>query len=149
MSGQINESRELLSILLPTRLCPLLVPNVVVAEIIEMSTVRQLDNTPSWQVGMIDWRGKDLPLFLFEGFADTQTQYSVVERPVVAVMNSVTERALPAYALVCCGIPKLITVKPDDIETFEAVNTQIERVRVRVQLEEAIVPSLEYLESKA
>ncbi len=135
------------SLMIPLAGSTLLVPNVAVAEVIGYSEPAPVSDAPDWVLGVLDWRGHRIPLISFEALrGDPVPSLSAQAR--IAVVNTVTgDRRVPFYALVTAGIPRLIRVGADELQTAGALEPAAgELARVQVNGVAAVIPDLERLE---
>ncbi len=138
---------DILTIILPTYLTPLILPNVAIAEIINYEAITECENElPAWCIGYFNWRGREVPLIAFDAFTDPEIGYSLDASHRIAIINAVTETTLPFYAIVSKGIPKLLRLRATDLDDLEGVEHASERIRILVNDEETIIPNLDYLE---
>lgn len=143
----MSEVLEIISsFYLPVCTGKLLLPNVSVAEVVEYQQPEQSDG-PEYHLGMVRWRGIQVPLVSFE-LANDQ-RFSVSKTSRIAVINSVGEHngKLPFFAMVTQGIPRLVKITEESIEHSPEKPGPAESAKVRVDGEEASIPNLAYLES--
>lgn len=140
-TGQIS------SLFIPVSHKNLLLPNAAVAEIIDYVPPEPVAGTPDWFLGYALWRGVRLPVISYD-LANGETQGPISPRARIAVINSIGEhhKALPFFALVSQGIPRLVKVQEEEITEQDETGGPADRMRVRVSGEDACIPDLEYLE---
>jgi len=144
-------SNEIYALLVPVNKQRLLLPRTAVREIVRYMSAKELDNTPNWLRGMINWQGKNIPLVSFEGMCG----HPIPEdnsRTRIAVMTALNEK-MPhgAYAVYVQGFPQLIGVNETDLKVdsesrFPAdapIITQLRLFNDRPQ-----IPNLEYVEEQ-
>lgn len=127
----------------------LLVPNVAIAEVmpfIEPQTAG--DDAPDWLLGHIDWRGHRLPLISVEAVQGDPCP-AIDRETRVAVINTIKgEGGVPFYAIITRGIPHLVRLGEEDVESTGALEpARGELARVVVDRERATIPDLDTLES--
>lgn len=136
------------SFYLPVTGGKLLLPNVSVAEVVAFQEPEQDDvSNPDYYLGKIRWRGLMLPLLSFEIANESRFELSSASR--IAVINSVgvSNEELPFFAVVTQGIPRLVKITEESIESTEEQPGPAQAAVVRVDGEEASIPNLEFLES--
>lgn len=138
------------SLYLPVDGGKLILPNVNVAEVIEYVRPEEVAGTPDYFLGYIEWRGIRVPLLSFEQVNGSP----IPDRNIqvrIAVLNSVgTDNAkLPFVAIMTQGLPRLVKVSKDIIQSADLSESVAEHSRIRVDGEDAIIPNVEHLESLA
>jgi chemosensory pili system protein ChpC len=126
----------------------LLVPNTVVAEVIDYREVEETPNMPEWLPGMISWRGRRVPLISFEKLLGQELAFHSEETRFV-ICNTLNGNAnIPFIALQIEGLPHLSVVSSDMLET-EGEAPHYERAiqaYLRLNGESVIVPNIDVLE---
>lgn len=124
----------------------LLLPNVSVAEVVEFQELVEQEG-PEYFLGIIQWRGISVPLISYELANEQAFSFSTGSR--VAVINSIGKdnERLPFFAIATQGIPRLVKISEDSIESAAEKSGPAEASRVRVDGEEASIPDLLFLES--
>lgn len=140
------------SLLVPLRDRTLLIPNIAIAELIPYHPLAPVEEAPDWLMGILSWRGYDLPVISFEAVrGDTRPQPD--EQMHIAVMNSVKgEGGAPFYAVITAGIPHLARLGEGDLQyngAFDANAANGELARVQIENERAVIPDLDALEALA
>ncbi len=146
-----THSNEVYSLMIPTVLGNILLPNSSVAEIVPFSNVELFEgqsDMPDWFLGHLLWRGKNIPLIsvdLISGASDPEAN----KRSRVAVAHTLNaNRELPYIAIVVQGIPRLSHVSSDNIKCLETEDLpDSERMRVSVDNVNASIPDLDKLEA--
>jgi chemosensory pili system protein ChpC len=136
------------SLYLPMAGDKLLLPNVSVAEVVGYQEPVKSPGTPDHYLGLVRWRGIDVPLICFE-LANRTGQYEHAPGARIAVINTIGEQTerIPFFALLTQGIPRLIKVSSELIKEGEKPVGPAESLRVRVDGEDAIIPNIDYLET--
>ncbi|WP_297527280.1 chemotaxis protein CheW [Thiohalobacter sp.] len=135
------------SLMVPLAGSTLLVPNVAVAEVVGYSEPAPVSDAPDWVLGVMDWRGHRIPLISFEALRGEPVP-ALSAQARIAVLNTVTgDRRVPFYALVTAGIPRLLRVGADDVQSAGALEPATgELARVQVNGMPAVIPDLKRLE---
>jgi chemosensory pili system protein ChpC len=128
----------------------LLVPNVAIAEVVNYQPLELLQEGPPWLLGSLRWRDQQLPVVSMEslcGFGLPQSERGTR----ISIVNSVRPNsALPFYAMVTAGIPRLISADEDALgESLLAVRSLPDTVADCIQIgnEEALIPDLEAIQA--
>jgi len=128
----------------------LLVPNVAIAEVISYQPLDLIQDGPDWLLGALRWREQLLPVLSVEslcGFGSPQGERGAR----ISVLNSVNgSSALPFYAMVTAGIPRLIKADADALgDSMLAARSLPDTVADCVQIgnEEALIPNLEIIQT--
>jgi len=97
----------------------LLLPSSVVAEVVSYERpVPMSGDYPSWLLGRFNWRGLRVPCLSFEGL-NGGAGMTPASRGRVLILKALTDRPdLPYFAIVAQGIPRLISVDAESLETM-------------------------------
>jgi len=100
----------------------IIVPNALVAEIISVKDVQELDNAPDWYLGQLNWRGTDVPLVSFEAAAgDSASKVNLNTQAVVINGAGVdgSDEESPYLAMVMSGVPHVSHFSREQIKADE------------------------------
>ncbi|MBD1585303.1 chemotaxis protein CheW [Pseudomonas typographi] len=139
----LERRQTLTALLLPLADRQLVLPNVAVAELIEYRSGTVVPGAPSWHLGNIAWRRRELPLVCFEAACGSAPAQG--ERSHIIVLNAIGGGPLAFYAMLVQGIPR--SVKVDSQLSY--VDVPLARFELAaVQLAEVVakVPDLDGLE---
>lgn len=143
-----NLSVSVRSLMIPMKHDPFLLPNASLAEIVAYSAPGPLENSPEWLLGLLPWRGLDVPLVSFEAmYGEPRVAIGGDER--IAVFNALGgDSRLPFFAVVVQGIPHLIMAN-QSVVTALAEQEAEEGVlaHVLIEAEPAIIPDLDRMEA--
>lgn len=135
---------EVPSLMVPVSGRPLLVPNVAVAEIVPFTAPVPEAGHPPWFLGNIMWRGVKVPVVNIVTMRGDEED-SAGERHI-AIFNGISGKK-PFYGVVTWGIPRLVRVRPQDMEVADGPYTPVDEAFVAVGGELAVIPNLEQIES--
>jgi len=135
-------------VLIPTPGTHLLLPNVCIAEIIPWRRIKMLPGGPSWCMGHIDWRGRIVPVVHYASFADENAPIPTSARCLVVMNRARNPRGLAFYAFVAVGLPRMMQLLEDDLQNNNADLGVADVMQVRVGTEDAVIPSLEFIEGR-
>lgn len=135
---------EIPSLMVPLQGRPMLVPNLAVAEIVPFNAPVPVAGKPSWYLGNIMWRGVKVPVVSMVQLRGDDEDIPSEAR--IAVFNGLSG-ALPFFGVITHGIPRLVRVRPQDIENTEGMYTPVDDAFVAVGGELAIIPNLVQLET--
>ncbi len=97
----------------------MMLPNVAVAEVIEMREAEPVENAPDWMLGSIEWHGIRIPLIAFETL-QTGAPVDIPASARIAVLNRLSEQQAPGfYALLMQGIPRSVRVSREGLGDAE------------------------------
>ncbi len=135
-------------LVLPLNNVSLLVPNTLIAEVIDYKATEAAGQTPEWLTGMLSWRGRNVPVISFERLTGRPTSLINEGRRYVVcnTVNPVSQ--VPFIALEVQGIPHLIMVKNEMLE-HDSKSHQAEPAvlaHLRLNEESVLVPNMEVLE---
>ncbi len=142
-----SENRELPCVLIPIGQTHLLLPNVSVAEILPWRRIKSWPEAPAWCLGLFGWRGETVPVIRFETLNGQQSVPT--SGRALLIMNRARHKTGRAfYGLAADGLPRLIHVSSDDLETQSATLQPAEVAGIRVGSEMALIPNLSYIEEQ-
>lgn len=148
----MSDTQKIIACLyLPVYQQQLLLPNVSVAEVVGYQAPEVAIDKPDYFLGYVTWRGINIPLISYE-VANGQSVTKPSTNTRIAVINSIGDyhEALPFFAILTQGIPRLVKVASDLIKPIKGhtVN-KAEISSIKLDGEEAIIPDLSYLEALA
>ncbi len=148
-----NLPDELRGVIVQTGAGQLLLPNSVITEVLSFSDPDAVDGAPSWLLGLIRWRGWQVPLLDFADLAGVQaraTQLQGGRRRVIVVKALGGNPRLPYMALLADGFPRLVTVKASNLQAPADATDRAACIHAIATLndEEAIIPDLDEVEAK-
>lgn len=144
---QFNDSVPVL--MLPSAQKLLMLPNVNIAEFVVAAAPEPLASSPRWLLGMVAWRGLQVPLIAFEllnGDVDEVRESSTQ----IAILNGISGREeLPFYAIRCTGRPRQAKISEDDLAHDDAATAgRVESSQVLLAGESAVIPDLVVIEAQ-
>ncbi|MBO6557472.1 MAG: chemotaxis protein CheW [Pseudomonadales bacterium] len=127
-----------------------IIPADSIAEIIPYEPLQRIEDTPDWFLGLLGWRGVQVPVVSFEMLTAERASFSLVSvaSASLVIMRGVADQnALPFYALVSQTQPQHQEITPEMLfETGEAVEkTEVSKVRLHNDV--LSVPNLDYIEA--
>jgi chemosensory pili system protein ChpC len=128
----------------------LLLPNAMVAEVLGMRTIDDIDQDVDWVLGTVSWRGWDIPLIDFAVLTGSEAKADVKSSYNLAVLKSINHpEDMPYFAVLSRGIPKLQLVSRGDMQLHEekTINHNAIASLVSIQDEMADIPNMNYLET--
>jgi chemosensory pili system protein ChpC len=136
--------------LIPLHNMRLVLPNTAIAEVISFHKPHPLEDMPPWVMGMLPWRGLQIPLISLETAAMDQAP-ETHRRSRVAVLNTLTgSDQLPFYGIIAQGIPRLMGL--DHSTILDAPNAeQAQKFVLRqvvVEGHPAAIPDLSAIEGE-
>ena len=126
----------------------LLLPNTLVAEVTETIEVKPAGNTPDWLSGFVTWRGRNIPVIVFEELLGMETAGRHDDSRMVVLNTLNNNPRVPFIAMEIQGLPHLSLLKHGMLEYDENANTD-ERViltAMRIDGESLLVPNLDAIE---
>ena len=112
------DTESIKCVILTLRKENVLLPNALVAEILSVKDVQEVDNVPDWYLGKMNWRGADVPLLSFEAAAGVKVSTVNLNTQAVvlyAVGTNDTVDEHPYLALVMSGIPHVSSFTREQI----------------------------------
>lgn len=127
-----------------------MVPADAVAEIIPYEPLQRIDDAPDWFIGLLGWRGIQIPVVSFEIMSIERASFSLVSvasASLVVMRGVLDQQQLPFYAIVSQTFPEAYEINPElIIETGEDTE-KTEVCRVRFQNEMLAIPDVEFVEN--
>lgn len=160
----IETAKKLPCLLLPVEGKTLLLPTAAIAEIISYKTseVEILSDVPVWFIGMLSWRGVQVPLTSLEKMESYLTWNGIVEKEpesnkpsYIAIVNRITKinsnievqkfRQYPFFSISLRGRPKLVRVSEETLKYDNKSKTTDARFLIEVQVEKdiTVIPNLD------
>lgn len=137
------------SVLIPLLEDTLLLPNVVVAEVMNLITPQTRQDMPDWFLGDIGWRGTSVPVVSFEGMMG-QPIVEPAQRGRTIILNTINgEASLPHIGIVAQAIPSLVQVTVESIDLSDSSRepqSSLIKQTVTINDKQAIIPDLDELE---
>ncbi|MCK4586797.1 MAG: chemotaxis protein CheW [Gammaproteobacteria bacterium] len=120
----------------------LVLPNTSIAEVINYSTPSSVKGSPDWYLGMVSWRGINIPLVSFEKANEVKAaRKSKLTR--IAVLNGVSGNdKLSFYGVVVQGIPRLASLDESSIQEIANPTTKLPLAlsQATVADQDAVIP---------
>jgi chemosensory pili system protein ChpC len=142
-----GRSPELHCMLIPAGQETLLLPNSVMAEVIDFQPPTPIEQAPPWLLGHVEWESRQVPVFSFSDLINGSQPTQPSSRSRIMILKSLTEGGrVPYLGLMLGGLPKPITVQPEGLEqTGDEKKALGVFSRVRLEDGDAIVPDLDRL----
>lgn len=136
------------SLIIPLSGIALILPNTAVAEVADYRAPQPISASPDWLLGMMQWRGRTIPLLAFEQFAGLAAGVGGVHARTIVCNTLNRNVTLPFIGLLAQGIPRLTEVKADVLEPTEGEEPAQEAIAARVRFGglEAVIPDLDAIE---
>ncbi len=148
LESSVDEGGEVACLLLPTLALPVLVPNVVVAEVLLSVAIQKEDQFP-WLLGWTQWRGVEVPVLSYESLQDEERSVADNAFAKVAVFHSMNpEGAFLFYGVRLAGNPKLMAVAAHHVGEEGELGDSMLGTAAEVDGLEVVIPDLTSLEKK-
>lgn len=146
---KLSREAEVRSVLLPLADKTLLLPNAVVAEVIDNQTTEDKPDKQDWYLGDLSWRGVTIPLISMEMLLGGESASPSPDGKCV-VLNTLTRRKeLTHIAFHTQQVPSLVRVSAGNISVTEQEDSSDNILRhVEIQNQTALIPDLDALESQ-
>jgi chemosensory pili system protein ChpC len=128
----------------------ILLPQAVVAEIIPYEPLQRVEDTPDWFLGLLGWRGVQVPVASFEMLTVERASFSLVSVSsacLVIVKGLSDQVGLPYYATVAQTEPRLIELLEEMLIATGEMPARTETDRVRFEDAVISVPDLDFVEA--
>ena len=117
----------------------LLLPSAMIAEIVDyQTTTPEQEDAPSWSLGLLAWRGIEIPLISLENINHNAFFTQSPQLKIVVVHGVAQHDALPFWAFVSMDTPKMIRVTEDDLSIADDDEEQEDAIgAMRVNYQQA------------
>lgn len=127
-----------------------ILPAETIAEIIPYEPLQRIEETPDWFLGLLGWRGLQVPVVSFEMLTVERASFSLVSvssASLVIVRATADQGSMPFYSLVSQTQPAFQEISSEMLfETGEATErTEVSKVRLHNDV--LSVPDLDYIEA--
>jgi len=135
------------SAIIPLDGMEMLLPNALVAEVIDYHDPKKIPKAPEWYLGKFQWRGKTLPLISFERIVGTVPQNAGGRMRIVVIYGlGKRRRETPYYGVVARDLPRLSRVGVSNIQADNSgVAHKVVAASVLVDGEKAAIPDVDAL----
>ena len=137
-------SKEIRSIVAPLTYGHVLIPNIVVAELMDFAMPEPLRRAPDWILGELVWNGWQVPVISFEHLITDSSANTVTAKARILVIKTLGESTQVNYiGFVIQGLPKLKKITADNL--IEKLSDELpEGVFSEVSIDdlEAMIPDL-------
>jgi chemosensory pili system protein ChpC len=142
----VKDTQLIKCVILTLRKENVIVPNALVAEIISVKDIEEIENAPSWYLGKMTWRGADVPLLSFEAaggedISKVNLNTQAVVLYAVGKNNEVSDK--PYLGLVMSGVPHVSHFTREQIKTDKEADGDHPMVAQKVRINGASVSILD------
>ena len=145
------EAEELDVYVVPLQKQGIMLPDDTIAEIIPYEPLQRIEESPEWFLGLLGWRGIQVPVASFEMMTVERASFSLVSvasASLVILRGMSDPGSLPYYALVAQTSAVAHKISAEMLfETGESL-ALTESARVRFHNDVLSVPKLDYLEAQ-
>ena len=130
----------------------LIVPADTIAEVIDYEPLQRVEDSPDWLLGLLGWRGVQVPVIAFEVLTLARASFSLVSvsSAVLVILRGVSDQnALPYYALVSQVYPEFSEASREMLFAIDEAVEFTELCRVRFRDEVLSIPDLDTVEKAA
>lgn len=145
----MSEPEQLEVYILEMQKQAVILPVDVVAEIIPYEPLQRMEDTPEWFLGLLGWRGIQVPVVSFEMLTVERASFSLVSvasASLVIVRGDTDQALLPFYALVAQTDPLAHQIIDETLSGTEGKIERTEIAKVRFNNDVLSVPNLDYLQ---
>ncbi len=136
------------SFTLPLNNMTLLVPSTVIAEVLDYREVEPTGHMPDWLLGMLSWRGRNVPVVCFEKMlGQEQPERKSGTRYVVCnTLNGSTR--IPFIAMQIEGMPhlRMVTNEMLTVDSDSVGNDPVVEAYLLLQGGKVILPNMDVME---
>jgi len=142
-----GRSPEIRCLLIPTDGETLLLPLSTIAEVVDITQLQAMNDTPPWLLGQIEWENRQVPVFSFSALINGKDVGTLTARSKIMVLKSLSDSArIPYLGLLLGNLPRPVLVKEDTlVSTGDEKKSLGVYSRITIEEQEAIVPDLDRL----
>lgn len=137
-------SKEIRSIVAPLTYGHVLIPNIVVAELMDFTMPEPLRRAPDWILGELVWNGWQVPVISLEHLISDSSANTITAKARILLIKTLGESTQVNYiAFVIQGLPRLKKITADNL--VEKLSDELpEGVFSEVSIDdlEAMIPDL-------
>ena len=141
--------KEIRTILAPLTNGNILIPNSVVAEILDYKPPEPIKQAPVWLLGELVWHGWQVPVIDYLRLVDDQAGNAITRKARIMIIKTLGESTQVNYiGLVIQGLPRLKTVTAETL--IEKQGEKLPKAlfsKVTIDDMPAMIPELGYLTS--
>ena len=109
-------TKEIRCIVAPLTYGHVLVPNIVVAELMDFTMPEPLRRTPDWILGELVWNDWQVPVISFEHLVSDSSANTVTAKARILIIKTLGESIQVNYiGLIIQGLPKLKKISADHL----------------------------------
>lgn len=141
---------QLSTYIIPMQKQSVLLPQLTVAEIIPYEPLQRLEETPDWFLGLLSWRGVQVPVCSFEMMTVERASFSLVSvsSASLVIIKGLNEyEDLPYHAMVAQTAPEVVDMSEDMLIGVAGNNEKTELTKVRFGDDVISIPDLDYVEN--
>ncbi len=145
----VTEPTQLSVYVLAMQKQAVLLPADTIAEIIPYEPLQRIEETPDWFLGLLGWRGEQVPVVSFEMLTLKRASFSlasVASASLVIIRGTSDQVSLPFYALAVQTQPVAHDIEGGMLFETGEPSEKTELARVRFHNDVFSVPDLDYLE---
>ena len=146
----MSEPKQLEVYVLAMQKQAVILPGDVVAEIIPYEPLQRIGDTPDWFLGLLGWRGIQIPVVSFEMLTVERASFSLVSvasASLVIIRGNTDQALLPFYALVAQTHPAAYEIFDEMLFKTGGTVGRTEIAKVRFNNDVLSIPNLDYLEA--
>jgi len=141
-----NTSNTIHCIIVPIEKTHIVLPNTVVAEVVQFSEPEPIKDTPEWLLGHITWQAWRVPVIDYAALIGLEIDESPVGARIMVVKSLLQGEQMPYIGLVANGLPKLVTISAGML--VEDPNLELTTglfSEVTVENRQAMIPDIDHL----
>lgn len=138
---------EIRTLLTPLTTGNILLPNSVVAEIMEYTSPAPFKKAPAWLLGELAWHGWQVPVVSYLRIINKRSQDTVTKKSRILIIKTLGYSTQLNYiGLLIQGLPKIKTVSADTlIQDQQSAKSKSVFSKVQVDDQEAMIPEIAVL----
>lgn len=127
----------------------LVLPNAAVAEIIGYRDPDAAPVNAPWLQGKVSWRQRQVPVVDFERLLGNAPRAAGIRQRIAVCYAPQTDQHWPLIGVVSQGIPRLLRINRDIVESATAGPAGESAIKMRISIagERLIVPDLSFLQA--
>ena len=138
---------EVHCMMIPAEQENLLLPTSVMMEVMDYHEPSEVESTPPWLLGQVEWENRQVPVFSFSDLINGSDTDKVSSGSKIMILKSLSGSArMPYLGLLLGDLPRPIVVKEANLEeTGDEKKSLGVFSRVAIDEQDAIIPDLDRL----
>ena len=124
-----------------------LLPNAIIAEVVTYKEMDEIEHTPEWLLGSINWRGYHVPVVCYESLIQGEFVENDNQGRVAIIKSLSDDEKLPYFALISNGVPRLQLITQGDLQVHEGEANDSNAIASKVTIQDELteIPNVRFI----